>query len=80
MARNGEYAALKGFTRLMHAPDTPGLDLPGMDIPGIATSYGIQSERVQSLSDLTHAVKQALESDQRTLSRSPSAPRRQLRP
>jgi benzoylformate decarboxylase len=60
VARNSEYQALKEFTRLMHAPDTPGLELPGMDIPGIATSYGVQSERVKSLSDLTRAVKDAL--------------------
>jgi benzoylformate decarboxylase len=34
VARNSEYRALKEFTRLMHAPDTPGMELPGMDIPG----------------------------------------------
>jgi benzoylformate decarboxylase len=63
VARNSEYRALKEFTRYMHAPDTPGLELPGMDIPGIATSYGIQSERVKTLSDLTDAVKDALSAD-----------------
>jgi benzoylformate decarboxylase len=63
VARNSEYRALKEFTQLMHAPDTPGLELPGMDIPGIATSYGVQSERVTTLSDLTRAVKDALSSD-----------------
>jgi benzoylformate decarboxylase len=47
----------------MHAPDTPGLELPGMDIPGIATSYGVQSKSVKTLSDLTRAVKDALSSD-----------------
>jgi thiamine pyrophosphate-dependent acetolactate synthase large subunit-like protein len=41
----------------------PGMELPGMDIPGIAASYGVQSERVKSLADLTHAVKDALSSD-----------------
>ena len=39
------------------------MELPGMDIPGIATSYGVQSERVKSLPDLTHAVKDALSGD-----------------
>jgi benzoylformate decarboxylase len=39
------------------------MELPGMDIPGIATSYGVQSERVTSLSDLTRAVKDALSAD-----------------
>jgi benzoylformate decarboxylase len=64
VARNSEYAALKGFTRLMRASDVPGLELPGMDIPGIATSYGIEPTHVESLSDLTLAVKQTLGSDQ----------------
>jgi benzoylformate decarboxylase len=63
VARNSEYAALKEFTRLMHASGTPGMELPGMDIPGIAASYGIQSERVKTLPDLTRAVKDALSSD-----------------
>jgi benzoylformate decarboxylase len=63
VARNSEYRALKEFTQLMHAPDTPGMELPGMDIPGIAASYGVQSERVTSLSDLTRAVKDALSAD-----------------
>ena len=49
VARNSEYEAPKRFTRLMHAPDTPGLELPGMDIPGIATSYGVPSERAKLL-------------------------------
>jgi benzoylformate decarboxylase len=63
VARNSEYAALKEFTRLMKAPDTPGLELPGMDIPGIAAAYGVESERVKSLPDLTRAVSDALTSD-----------------
>jgi benzoylformate decarboxylase len=63
VARNSEYRALKEFSRFMHDPDAPGMELPGMDIPGIAASYGVQSERVKSLSDLTHAVKDALSSD-----------------
>ena len=33
------------------------------DIPGIATSYGVQSDRVKSLPDLTRAVKDALSAD-----------------
>jgi benzoylformate decarboxylase len=62
VARNGEYRALKEFSRFMHDPDAPGMELPGMDIPGIAASYGVQSERVKTLSDLTHAVKDGLSS------------------
>ena len=63
VARNSEYRALKEFTRYMHAADTPGLELPGLDIPGIASSYGIQSEQVKTLADLTRAVRDALSSD-----------------
>jgi benzoylformate decarboxylase len=67
VARNSEYAALKKFTRLMQAPDTPGLELPGLDIPAIATAYGVQSERVTTLSEFTGAVKDALSSDRPAL-------------
>ena len=64
VARNGEYRALKLLGRLMHAPQTPGMELPGLDIPAIAAGYGVQSERVDTLSDLTHAVKEALAAEQ----------------
>ena len=64
VARNSEYRALKEFSRFMHAPDAPGMELPGMDIPGIAAAYGVQADRVKSLSDLTHALRGALASDQ----------------
>jgi benzoylformate decarboxylase len=47
----------------MHDPDAPGMELPGMDITGIAAAYGVQSDRVKSLADLTHAVKDGLASD-----------------
>jgi benzoylformate decarboxylase len=64
VARNSEYAALKKFTRLFKAPDTPGLELPSIDITGMATAYGVHAAHVDTLSDLTHAVKDALASDQ----------------
>jgi benzoylformate decarboxylase len=63
VARNSEYRALKEFSRFMHDPDAPGMELPAMDIPGIAAAYGVQSETVKSLSDLTHAVRDGLSSD-----------------
>jgi benzoylformate decarboxylase len=63
VARNSEYRALKEFSQFMHAPDAPGMELPDMDIPGIAAAYGVDSGRVKSLSDLTHAVKDGLSSD-----------------
>jgi benzoylformate decarboxylase len=58
--RNAEYAALKEFTRLMDAPDTPGLELPEMDIVGLATSYGVPAVRVNSLSELAAELRKAL--------------------
>ncbi len=63
VARNSEYAALKKRTRLLDAPNTPGLELPDMDIVGIATSYGIPAEHVESLSDRPVPTKDALASD-----------------
>jgi benzoylformate decarboxylase len=63
VARNSEYAALKEFTRLMHTPDAPGMELPGIDYPAIAAAYGVPSERVKSLPDLTRTVKDALRAD-----------------
>jgi benzoylformate decarboxylase len=63
VARNSEYRALKEFSRFMHDPDAPGMELPGMDIPVVAAAYGVQSETVKSLSDLTHAVRDGLSSD-----------------
>jgi benzoylformate decarboxylase len=57
VARNSEYQALKEFSRFMHDPDAPGMELPAMDIPGIAASYGVQSEQVKTLSELTSAIK-----------------------
>jgi benzoylformate decarboxylase len=67
VARNSEYRALKEFSRFMHDPDAPGMELPGLDIPGIAASYGIQSERVKTPGDLTRAVKDGLSSDRPSL-------------
>jgi benzoylformate decarboxylase len=63
VARNSEYRALKEFSRFMHDPDAPGMELPGMDIPGIAAAYGVQGETVKTLSELTSAVKDALSAD-----------------
>jgi thiamine pyrophosphate-dependent acetolactate synthase large subunit-like protein len=60
VARNKEYRALNEFSRFMHAPDAPGMELPDMDIPGIATAYGVPSQRVSSLAELTSSVKDAL--------------------
>jgi thiamine pyrophosphate-dependent acetolactate synthase large subunit-like protein len=59
--------ALKEFSRFMHDPDAPGMELPTMDIPGLAAAYGVQSEQVKTLSELTSAVKDGLSSSRPTL-------------
>ena len=51
----------------MHDPDAPGMELPGIDYAGIAAAYGVRSERVKSLADLTHAVEAGLSSDKPSL-------------
>jgi benzoylformate decarboxylase len=63
VARNSEYAALKRFTELMDAPDTPGLDLPDMDIVGLGESYGVPSVRVDNLASLEAELRHALAAD-----------------
>jgi benzoylformate decarboxylase len=67
VARNSEYRALKEFSRFMHDPDAPGMELPDIDYPGIAAAYGVRAETVKSLSDLTRAVKDGLSSDRPSL-------------
>lgn len=74
VARNGEYAALRKFTQVMHAPGVPGLDLPDIDVTGIATAYGVSATRVERLSDLTAEVKTALSSDGPRLIEVPQQP------
>ena len=61
--RNREYGALKSFTRVMHAPGTPGLELPDIDVCGIARSYGVAASRVESLDELATAVRAGLAGD-----------------
>ncbi len=61
--QNTEYGALKSFTRTMHAPGTPGLELPGIDVCGIARAYGVSATRVESLDQLTAAVRAGLAGD-----------------
>lgn len=49
-------AGLPDVGRLTSMGDVAGLELPGMDITAIAACYGIASERVDTLSDLTRVV------------------------
>jgi benzoylformate decarboxylase len=74
VARNGEYGALRKFTQVMQAPGVPGLDLPDIDVTGIAAAYGVPAIRVDSLTELTTAVKAALSSDGPRLIEVPQQP------
>ncbi|MEV4518297.1 benzoylformate decarboxylase [Dactylosporangium sp. NPDC049525] len=58
--RNDEYAALKQFTELMDAPDTPGLELPALDVVGLATAYGVPAVRADTLDAFTTELRRAL--------------------
>ena len=57
--QNNEYAILKSFAILEHAPGLPGLDLPGVDIVSIARGYGCDAARVADLDALKQAVAAA---------------------
>jgi benzoylformate decarboxylase len=57
--QNQEYAILKSFARLEHAPGLPGLDIPGLDIVSIARGYGCDATRVTDLDALKQAAAAA---------------------
>ena len=57
--QNQEYAILKSFAVLEHAPGVPGLDVPGLDIVSIARGYGCDAARVTDLDALKQAAAAA---------------------
>jgi benzoylformate decarboxylase len=59
VVQNQEYAILKSFAALEHAPGVPGLDIPGLDIVSIARGYGCDAARVADLDALPQAVASA---------------------
>jgi benzoylformate decarboxylase len=65
--RNEEYAILKAFAELEHAPGVPGLDLPGLDIVSIAKGYGCDAIRVSDLDAIERTVAAAWTKDAPTV-------------
>lgn len=57
---NGEYGALKGFLDRFGAESFPGSDLPGLDLVSEARGMGCATGRVEDVSGLEEALKQAL--------------------
>lgn len=72
--RNDEYAILKSFATLEHAPGVPGLDLPGLDIVPIATGYGCDAARVADLDALKQAAAAAWTKEVPTVLEIPISP------
>jgi benzoylformate decarboxylase len=72
--RNDEYAILKSFATLEHAPGVPGLDLPGLDIVSIATGYGCDAARVADLEALKQAAAAAWTKEVPTVLEIPISP------
>jgi benzoylformate decarboxylase len=72
--RNEEYAILKAFAELEHAPGVPGLDLPDLDIVSIAKGYGCDAVRVSDLNAIELAAAVAWTKDVPTVIEVPISP------
>ncbi|MGF1703383.1 benzoylformate decarboxylase [Photobacterium makurazakiensis] len=62
--KNGTYGALRWFSRILDAEDSPGLDVPGLDFCAIAKGYGVKAVEVTSRESLRSELKEALKSKQ----------------
>lgn len=61
---NGQYAALKGFGKLIDLPDdAPGLDLPGLDPARVASGLGAETRTVESPEELAEGLDAAFSAD-----------------
>ena len=58
--KNGTYGALRWFTEILDAGETPGLDVPGIDFVRIAEGYGVQATSVSTAKDFVEALDDAL--------------------
>jgi len=61
--KNGTYGALRWFSRLLDAEDSPGLDVPGLDFCALATGYGVEAVAVSARHDFEAALRTALDDD-----------------
>lgn len=58
--KNGTYGALRGFSRLLNAEDSPGLDVPGIDFCNIARGYGVPASSASDSDTFEKAFQDAL--------------------
>jgi benzoylformate decarboxylase len=72
--QNQEYAILKSFSVLEHAPGLPGLDIHSLDIVSIARGYGCDAARVSDLDTLKHAAAAAWTKQAPTVLQIPISP------
>lgn len=61
--KNGTYGALRWFSRLLDAEDSPGLDVPGLDFCALAKGYGVEAVAVSARHDFETALQTALDGD-----------------
>ncbi|MBR9884266.1 MAG: benzoylformate decarboxylase [Oceanospirillales bacterium] len=58
--KNGTYGALRWFSRILDAEDSPGLDVPGLDFCAIAKGYGVDAVKVSTREEFRTAFNKAL--------------------
>lgn len=57
---NRGYGAMLAFSRLMQAPEPPGVRLPGIGFPALAESFGLPAFSVTGAGDLHLSLKTAM--------------------
>jgi benzoylformate decarboxylase len=58
--KNGTYGALRWFTQVLDAGETPGLDVPGLDFVAISEGYGVPATAVSTAEDFITALQKGL--------------------
>ncbi|MEU6267635.1 benzoylformate decarboxylase [Saccharopolyspora shandongensis] len=60
--KNGTYGALRWFSKVLDAGETPGMDVPGIDFVQIAGGYGVAATSVRTRAEFADALAAALRS------------------
>lgn len=59
--KNGTYGALRWFSRILDAENSPGLDVPGLDFSAIAQGYGVKAVQIDSREEFQSEFQKALD-------------------
>ncbi|MES1929552.1 benzoylformate decarboxylase [Salinisphaera dokdonensis CL-ES53] len=59
--KNDTYGALRWFSRLLDAENSPGLDVPGLDFCALAKGYGVEAHAIDDAAQFRAAYTAALE-------------------